>query len=399
MRGTPRSERTHIGFFGRANTGKSSLINALANQDVSIVSSLPGTTTDPVVKAMEILPAGPVLLLDTAGFDDESDLGMQRVAKTRRVLDQSDIAVLVCEADLSPGRTERELLDQIKDKGITLIIALNKADLGQGGYDNWHKIASQCSAELILTDAVNKTGVEKLKELLARATPTENSPYLVCDLIPSGSLCVLIVPIDAAAPKGRLILPQQQVIRDLIENGSGALVVNETEYCQMMKKLKKPPALVIADSQAFGFAARNTPDEVPLTSFSILFARYKGELDFLAKGVRTVEALEQGDKLLICEGCTHHRQCDDIGSVKIPRWLEAHTGKSFEYSFTSGTGFPDDISGYKLIIHCGGCMLTRNEMTRRLELAENAGVPVVNYGILIAHMNGILNRALSPLGR
>ncbi len=395
---TPQGERVHIGIFGRTNTGKSSLINAMTNQEISIVSSVKGTTTDPVQKAMELLPLGPVMLIDTAGLDDESELGQKRVARARDIMRKTDIVVLVGEGNRPPDAYEKELLKTAAEAGLPVVVALNKSDEGTEALATWGELAAEDGrVHVVSVSAKTRAGVDELKELLASLKPNRTERILIRDLVPANEVCVLVVPIDKAAPKGRLILPQQQVIRDLLEGGSFALVVRDTEYAAALKRLGTPPALVVTDSQAFAFVAERTPRTVPLTSFSILFARYKGDLTALVDGAKAIDALDDGDRVLICEGCTHHRQCDDIGTVKIPKWLAARTGKKLELAFTSGTGFPEDLSPYKLVIHCGGCMLNEREMEYRIVRAGRTGVPIVNYGVFIAHVNGILARCIEPL--
>ena len=387
LNATPAGERVHIAFFGKRNAGKSSLVNAFTGQALSIVSPVKGTTTDPVYKAMELLPLGPVEIIDTPGMDDEGELGALRVERTRQVLRKTDLAILVAQAGAPLGGGEEELLSLIRQRGIPHILAWNKADLidrvpPAGGNELW------VSA---------KTGlhIQELKEMTARlAAPEENTRPLVSDLLSPGEVAVLVVPIDKAAPKGRLILPQQQVIRDVLEAGASALVCRDTELAITLSRLAAPPKLVITDSQVFPQVAKIVPESVPLTSFSILMARYKGDLLQTVAGAAAVDTLEDGDGVLIAEGCTHHRQCDDIGTVKLPRWIEAHTGKKPKYTFCSGTEFPADLSPYRLVVHCGGCMLNPREMAWRLSQCRWQGVTVTNYGVLIAHLSGILPRTL-----
>ncbi len=383
---TPSGNRIHIGFFGRRNAGKSSLVNAFTGQTLSVVSDVKGTTTDPVRKAMELLPMGPVMIVDTPGIDDEGELGGLRVKKAKQVLNKIDAAVLV--ADITEGLkpVDNELIEAFVKREIPYIIALNKVDLAEN---------PQPAENSVLVSAVNKTGINELKETVARLIKTENEKMkIVGDLINPSDLVVLITPIDSAAPKGRLILPQQQTIRDVLEAGATAVVVRETEFKQTLDALAKKPSLVITDSQAFKLAAEQTPADIPLTSFSILMARYKGFLETAVKGASAISRLKNGDKVLISEGCSHHRQCDDIGTVKIPRWLKAYTGKELVLSHSSGTEFPEDLSPYSLVIHCGGCMLTEREMRFRRRCAEEQGVPFTNYGTAIACMQGILKRSL-----
>ena len=377
MNAVPSGERVHIAFFGRRNAGKSSLINAVTGQDLAIVSETKGTTTDPVYKSMELLPLGPVVMIDTPGADDEGDLGEQRVRRTRRVLNRTDIAVVVIDAAEGESRFDGELIARIEEKRIPYLVAYNKA-------------------ELVSDRAPLPEGVRELKERLARIVPDENGGRrLVADLLQPGQLAVLVVPVDSAAPKGRLILPQQQVIRDALDAGAMTLTVKETELSAALASLKEPPAMVITDSQAFRSVAADTPLSVPLTSFSILMARYKGLLPGAVDGVAAIGRLRDGDTVLISEGCTHHRQCEDIGTVKLPRWLREHTGRELRFETSSGTEFPEDLSRYALVLHCGGCMLNAREMVYRAKCAADAGVPMTNYGVAIAHMNGILKRALS----
>lgn len=397
MNTAPKSERVHIGIFGRANAGKSSVINALTGQDVSIVSPVKGTTTDPVDKAMELLPIGPVLLFDTPGLDDDTALGQMRVARARDILKKCNVALLVADANIEPSEVELDFLDQAKHALLQTLLVLNKSDLGTSAAPAWDALSSSRQIPALYVSAVTSKGIHELKEALSKLKPSHNERILVRDLIKKSDICVLVVPIDEAAPKGRLILPQQQVIRDLMEGGAMALVTKDTEYQQALAGLSKKPALVITDSQAFGKISKLTPPDIPLTSFSILFARYKGDLDALLEGASAVDSLAEGDSVLISEGCTHHRQCGDIGTVKIPKWLEAHTGHKLNFTFTSGGSFPEDLSPYKLVVHCGGCMLNEKEMARRIGDTRGADKPIVNYGMLIAHVNGILKRATAPL--
>ncbi len=388
MNDTPSGERVHIGFFGRRNTGKSSLVNAVTGQDLAVVSDTRGTTTDPVTKAMELLPMGPVQIIDTPGFDDEGELGELRVKKTKQVLGHTDVAVLV--ADCTEGLTgsDEELLDLFRQREIPYIIAWNKCDLLKEVPDD--------TEQEIYVSAKEGTGIWELKEKIARlGQGEENEVRLVGDLIKPGSLLVLVIPIDSAAPKGRLILPQQQMIRDILDSGAMACCAREYELTDLLGKLTEPPALVITDSQAFKEVDRDVPPEIPLTSFSILMARYKGYLDTAVKGVTAIKQLKDGDKVLIAEGCTHHRQCDDIGTGKIPRWLKEFTGKDLVIETSSGGEFPEDLSPYALVIHCGGCMLNDREIHSRMMRAIDQGVPFTNYGTSIAYMNGILKRSLS----
>ncbi len=388
---TPSGERIHIGFFGRRNAGKSSLLNAVTGQELAVVSETEGTTTDPVYKAMELLPLGPVMLIDTPGFDDEGTLGEQRVKKTRQVLEKTDIAVLV--ADASVGRTacDEELTALFKEHDIPYMVVFNKTDVTA---EKEKKQADNKIADAIYVSAKTGEGVQALKEKLAAMRPDQEERHLAADLVKPLDTVVLVVPIDSAAPKGRLILPQQQAIRDLLEAGAIVMVTRESELSQTLGKLKEKPAFVITDSQAFEEVAAIVPADIPLTSFSILMARYKGFLDIAVEGVKAIDGLKDGDRVLIAEGCTHHRQCDDIGTVKIPRFLKKYTGKELVIETVSGTGFPEDFTPYALVIHCGGCMLNEREVLRRMRFAGRQGVPVTNYGIAIAQMKGILGRSI-----
>ena len=384
------AERVHIGFFGLRNAGKSSLVNAITNQELSLVSDVLGTTTDPVRKSMELLPIGPVVVIDTPGLDDVGALGEARVKKARQVLNIVDIAVLVTDAAKSLTSLENELIDLFKQKKIPYIIAHNKLDMCES--------ADHTETEReIWVSAVKGINIERLKEKIGLLQSNGGEEkHIVSDLIKAGDTVLLVVPIDKAAPKGRLILPQQQTIRDILDCGAMALVCRDTELETMLASLKEPPALVITDSQVFGRVSKILPSEIPLTSFSILFARYKGNLWGAVKGAYKLDSLQDGDKILISEGCTHHRQCGDIGTVKLPKWINEYTSKNLEFEFTSGRDFPEDISNYALIIHCGGCMLTEREMQYRIRQAEDAGVPITNYGMVIAHTHGILRRSLEP---
>ena len=394
---TPGGERTHIAIFGRRNAGKSSLINALTNQEVSIVSAVKGTTTDPVSKAMELLPLGPVVIIDTAGLDDEGALGALRVKRTHDVLNRTDIALLVMEAETGIGDCERALIAQVRAKHLPLVVVYNKADLAVPSAAACKQAADQTQAPVHVVSSATREGVEDLKLALARIVPEDDGKCrIVGDLLQPNDLVVLVTPIDSAAPKGRLILPQQQTARDILEAGAIAVVARETELRAALAGLGRKPRLVITDSQAFAQVAADTPPDVPLTSFSILFARYKGDLEALVRGAKAVEKLKDGDRVLIAEGCTHHRQKDDIGTVKIPRWLKQHTGKELVLEHTSGMKYPRDLKDYALVVHCGACMLNRREMHWRLAQAREAGVPIVNYGVLIAHLQGILPRCLAP---
>ena len=397
MNQTPSSERVHIGLFGKRNAGKSSVINAVTNQDIAIVSAVRGTTTDPVYKSMELLPLGPVMLIDTPGLDDEGELGALRVQKGLDVLRKTDIALLIVDGTAGMSPEDERLEEELKKRGLPYLVVFNKWDLVQeksAGEEN--SGAEPENERHIRVSARTGEGIQELKERLARMVPAGKEKRLVGDLLEPQDLVVLVVPIDKAAPKGRLILPQQQTIRDVLESGAVSVVVREKELKETLKKLGTKPKLVITDSQVFGLVDRDTPEDILLTSFSILFARYKGNLAQAVRGAGALESLRDGDKILISEGCTHHRQCDDIGTVKLPRWIENYTGKKPEFVFTSGTGFERNLKEYHMIVHCGGCMLNEQEMQYRLKMAESQGVPMTNYGILIAYMKGILERSLQP---
>ena len=410
MNNTPAGERVHIGFFGRRNAGKSSLLNAVTGQELAVVSEIRGTTTDPVYKAMELLPLGPVMLIDTPGFDDEGTLGEQRVKKAKQVLDKTDIAVLAVDAAEGMTACDEELVSLFKERDIPFMIACTKVDMTGGcqkkpGAEQGRADMGSVSraenpdenkiASVIYVSAVTGVGIRELKERLAAMLPDKGERRLVADLIKPLDVVMLVVPIDAAAPKGRLILPQQQAIRDLLEAGAIPMTVRETELKDALTKLSEKPALVITDSQAFEEVAAIVPEDIPLTSFSILMARYKGFLKIAVEGVRAIDGLKDGDRVLIAEGCTHHRQCDDIGTVKNPRFLKKYTGKDLIIETASGTGFPEDLAPYALVIHCGGCMLNEREVLRRMRFAKTQGVPVTNYGISIAQMKGILERSIA----
>ena len=389
LNATPSGERVHIAFFGRRNAGKSSLVNAFTGQDLAIVSDVKGTTTDPVSKAMELLPLGPVQIIDTPGLDDEGELGTLRVQRTKLVLRKTDLAILVADATAPLGETEQALLDLCRARNIPWILVRSKADLLEA--------IPEAGADTIYVSAKTGYHIHELKELAARlALGTENRRPLVSDLLQPGDTAVLVVPIDKAAPKGRLILPQQQVIRDALEAGAAALVCRETELNAALQALNAPPKLVVTDSQVFGKVAQIVPESVPLTSFSILMARYKGDLALTVAGAAAVRNLKDGDRVLIAEGCTHHRQCEDIGTVKIPRWLAESTGRTLQYDFCSGVEFPEDLTPYALVVHCGGCTLNPKEMAARQRLAVDQAVPITNYGVLIAAVHGILPRTLQP---
>lgn len=385
---TPSANRLHIGFFGRRNAGKSSLVNAVTGQDIALVSDIAGTTTDPVYKSMELLPLGPVMIIDTAGLDDEGELGQLRVKKTNNVLNKTDIAVLTVSAEEGLTDFDRELLEKIQKKQIPFIIAYNKSDLG---------VSKSVEADDSSVFVSAKTGenINELKERIGRLAKTDDTKLrLVGDLLNPSDIAVLVVPIDSSAPKGRLILPQQQTIRDILEANAVSVVIRENEIKETLSVLGKKPAMVITDSQAFKRVASDTPLDIPLTSFSILMARFKGFLETAVKGAAAIDGLKSGDTVLISEGCTHHRQCEDIGTVKLPKWLKEYTGKELNIKTTSGTEFPDELSEYSLVIHCGGCMLNEREMKYRMQCANDAEVPFTNYGTAIAHINGILKRSI-----
>lgn len=386
---TPSANRVHIGFFGRRNAGKSSIVNAVTGQDTAVVSAAKGTTTDPVSKVMELLPLGPVVITDTPGFDDEGSLGELRVLRTKRVLNKTDIAVLVADVTEGLKECEHELIDIFKEKNIPYITVFNKKDL-------CHSVPESGKNEIYVS-ALKNEGITELKKKLAAMAPKDNGRHIAADLIKPDDTVILVTPIDSAAPKGRLILPQQQTIRDLLEAGAISVVVRETELTAALGALAKKPALIITDSQVFGRVSAETPADIPLTSFSILMARYKGFLNTAVRGAAALDRLADGDKVLICEGCTHHRRCDDIGTVKLPRWLKQHTGAELALTNTAGAEFPEDLSPYSLVIHCGGCMLNEREVLYRMKCAEDQGVPFTNYGTAIAHMHGILRRSLEPI--
>ena len=391
---TPKGERTHIGIFGKRNAGKSSLINALTSQSIAVISDTPGTTTDPVSKAMEILPIGPVLIIDTPGFDDDGDLGKLRVEKTREVLRKTDIAVMVLGADAPVSEHDVEFISLLKSKHIPYIICVNKCDIK---YENDEIKNSLKDENLLYISTKTLEGVDELKNRLALLYTEKNNNHLIADLMEAGDTAVLVIPIDESAPKGRLILPQQQVIRDLLEASCTVVVTKDTELEETLLKLKDKPKVVITDSQAFSRVSKIVPEDVYLTSFSILMARYKGDLEWQVSGAKAIEKLQDGSKVLISEGCSHHRQCGDIGTVKLPAWINGYTGKKIVYDFTSGGEFPEDISSYDLIVHCGGCTLNEKEMKYRIDKARKSNVPITNYGVLIAYINGILKRSLDLL--
>lgn len=396
MNETPQGERVRIVLLGRCNVGKSSLINAIAGQPVAIVSDVRGTTTDPVRKAMEILPLGPVLLCDTPGLDDTGELGAQRMERTRAELRQADLALLVVDAERGFDELEKNIASEIRALSIPAIIVLNRIDTVSPSLLN--ELKAQVEAAKLpcfATSALKGDGISELRLAMAKALPDDKmGVHIASDFVKAGEIAILVTPIDKAAPKGRLILPQQQTIRDLLDAGAIPLVVRDSELEKALQSLKEPPALVITDSQAFATVSKIVPPNVPLTSFSILFARYKGDLKALIEGAKAVANLKDGDRILMAEGCTHHRQDDDIGTVKIPNLLRKKTGKELIFSHAAGMGYPADLSEYALVVHCGGCMLNRREMLHRINAANNAGVPIVNYGVLIAYLNGILDRTL-----
>ena len=390
LNSTPSGDRIHIGFFGRRNAGKSSIVNAVTGQELAVVSDTKGTTTDPVYKSMELLPLGPVMIIDTPGFDDVGQLGELRVKKAKQVLNKTDVAVLVVDANDGLQKCDEQLIDLFKSKEINYIIAYNKSDL--------LSYEPKVLDNEIYISAKEKNGIFELKERIGKLTLTDTLTHkLVGDLIEPQDFVVLVTPIDSAAPKGRMILPQQQMIRDVLESSACAMVIKETELSYTLRNLGKKPKMVITDSQAFKRVSKETPTDIPLTSFSILMARYKGSLATAVKGVAAIETLKDGDTVLISEGCTHHRQCDDIGTVKIPRWLREYTGKELNFKTTSGTEFPDDLSKYALIVHCGACMLNEREVKYRTKCAVDQNIPITNYGILIAYVTGILERSLEVL--
>lgn len=387
---TPSANRIHIGFFGCRNAGKSSVVNAITGQELAVVSDVLGTTTDPVQKAMELLPLGPVMIIDTPGFDDVGELGEKRIQKTKQILNRTDIAVLVVDAKKGFTATDKQLLALIQEKELPYLIIYNKSDLLE-------KIPKE-EEHSIYISALEKIGIRECKEKLAHQIPTEDMTLqIVGDLLCPGDLAVLVIPIDSAAPKGRLILPQQQVIRDILEAGAAAVTVRNTELAQTLQKLEGKVRMVITDSQAFEEVAAIVPKEIPLTSFSILMARFKGYLETAVKGIQAVDSLKDGDRILVSEGCTHHRQCEDIGTVKLPNWLLKYTGKDLKFEWSSGREFKEDLSPYAMVIHCGGCMLNEREVKYRMKCAVDQGIPFTNYGIAIAYMKGILQRSIEPI--
>lgn len=398
LNATPRGERTHIAVFGRTNVGKSSVVNALTGQETAVVSPVRGTTTDPVYKAMELLPLGPVVMIDTAGLDDEGMLGELRKQKTRELIHRADLALLVIDALAGADDFYRELLGELRQRNIPVVGVLNKVDtLLDAGAEAaaLAEAKAQLGLECVAFSSFDGRGVPELKRAIVAAFPHEEERFrLVGDLVAPGDFVVLVVPIDKAAPKGRLILPQQQTIRDLLESDATAVVTKEHELRATLERLGTKPRLVITDSQVFLKVAADTPKDVPLTSFSILFARHKGDLNELVRGARAIDRLKDGDRVLIAEACTHHQQSDDIGTVKIPRWLRQATGKQLQIEHVSGYSYPPDLARYTLIVHCGACMLNRRAMLHRLGEARAAGVPIVNYGVLIAYLHGVFPRAI-----
>lgn len=390
LNSTPSANRVHIGFFGCRNAGKSSLVNAVTGQELAVVSDVKGTTTDPVSKAMELLPLGPVVIIDTPGYDDEGALGEKRVRKTKQTLNKTDIAVLVVDGTRGMNKYDFELLSIIKEKNIPYIIVYNKSDAGEA-------VSVIDGENCIAVSAEKNENIYELKERIGKLMPSDDGKTLVDGIMSAGDTAVLVIPIDEAAPKGRLILPQQQVIRDILDIGGCAVVTKETELAETLDRLKDKPKVVITDSQAFAMVSKIVPEDVPLTSFSILMARYKGFLETAYRGVHAIDELSDGDTFLIAEGCTHHRQCGDIGTVKIPRWLAAHTGKKIEIKTCSGTEFPEDLTPYAAVIHCGGCMLSEREVQYRMKCALDFGVPFTNYGIFIAYVTGILERSVKMI--
>ncbi len=398
LNSTPQSVRIHIGLFGKRNAGKSSIINAISNQDIAIVSDIAGTTTDPVFRPMEILPIGPCVLIDTAGLDDIGFLGQLRVSKSLDILNKTDIALVIVDSSLGISSEDLEIINLLKNKEIPYILVLNKIDKIEDKNKLINSTNLQVQCPIVCVSSINKDGMDKLKQIIINNVKYESSNLqLVSDLIKPDDLIVLVIPIDKAAPKGRLILPQQQVIRDILDSGSTAIMTKETTLKETLSCLNKKPSLIISDSQVFSQVSKDTPQDIPLTSFSILFARQKGDLEELVKGTKAVEDLKDGDRILIAEGCTHHRQDDDIGTFKIPNWLKNYTKKELIFEYSSGITFTDDITKYKLIIHCGACMMNRKAMLNRINKAKEYNIPIVNYGVLISYLNNILDRSLEPL--
>lgn len=396
LNATPRSSRVHIALFGKRNAGKSSIINAITDQEIAIVSDVKGTTTDPVYKSIEILPIGPCVLIDTAGLDDIGELGELRKQKTIEVLNKTDVALVAIDINLGMTDYDKSIIDHVKQKKIPYVIVLNKKDVSDSS-SLMEEIRREYKSPVVSISALKREGIKELKEKIIALLPQEEDKFkIVGDLVSPGDFVVLVTPIDKAAPKGRLILPQQQTIRDILESDAMAIVTKEHELKETIENLGKKPKLVITDSQAFLKVAADTPKDIRMTSFSILFARFKGDLIELIRGAKAIDKLKDGDRILISEGCTHHRQADDIGRVKIPRWIRQMTGKKVEFEYTSGTKFTEDVKKYALIVHCGGCMLNRAGMIYRIDSAKEFNVPIVNYGVLIAYVQGIMDRALEP---
>lgn len=393
LNSTPSSERLHIGLFGKRNAGKSSVINAITGQKLAIVSEQKGTTTDPVYKAMEILPIGPVVLIDTPGFDDQGELGKQRIEKSMQILNKVDMAILIIDGNLGISEDDYRWIEKFKEKNIPYLIVMNKLDLVKNADKKWENKLDF----IIWVSTRTGENIHKLKEEIGKIAPfKEEMSRIIGDLIRPLDFVVLVVPIDKSAPKGRLILPQQQTIRDILDSNAISIVVKETEFKKVLQYLGKKPKLVITDSQVFEQVSKETPEDILLTSFSILFARYKGNLKEAVKGVKILDSLKEGDRILISEGCTHHRQCDDIGTIKLPRMIANYTGKQIQFEFSSGRDFPENLSKYAMVIHCGGCTLNKREMKYRIHCAQKQGVAITNYGILMAYINGILKRSIAP---
>lgn len=393
LNSTPSSERLHIGLFGKRNAGKSSVINAITGQKLAIVSEQKGTTTDPVYKAMEILPIGPVVLIDTPGFDDQGELGKQRIQKSMQILNKVDMAILIIDGNLGISEDDYRWIEKFKEKNIPYLIVMNKLDLVKNADKKWENKLDF----IIWVSTRTGENIHKLKEEIGKIAPfKEEMSRIIGDLIRPLDFVVLVVPIDKSAPKGRLILPQQQTIRDILDSNAISIVVKETEFKKVLQNLGKKPKLVITDSQVFEQVSKETPEDILLTSFSILFARYKGNLKEAVKGVKILDSLKEGDRILISEGCTHHRQCDDIGTIKLPRMIANYTGKQIQFEFSSGRDFPENLSKYAMVIHCGGCTLNKREMKHRIHCAQKQGVAITNYGILMAYINGILKRSIAP---
>lgn len=390
LNNTPSADRIHIGIFGKRNAGKSSIINAITGQSLAIVSDVKGTTTDPVLKAMELLPLGPVVMIDTPGLDDDGALGALRVQKAYQILNKTDIAVVVVDGSVGMTKEDEAILERIKAKNIPYVLVMNKMDLAPEEH-----AGEEIKDNTIWVSTEYKINIQELKELIAAQVPSEDMTLkIIGDLLEPKDFVVLVVPIDSAAPKGRLILPQQQTIRDVLEAGAISIVTRESELTETLKNLGQKPRIVVTDSQAFEQVSKDVPEDVPLTSFSILMSRYKGDLKTQVSGAYALDTIEDGDTILISEGCTHHRQCDDIGTVKLPRWMKEYTGKNVTFEFTSGIEFPMDLSPYKMIVHCGGCTLNEREMKYRLKCAQDQGIPMTNYGTAIAYMKGILKRSI-----